>query len=71
MRLLTLAAGSRYAVPSIEARHRNRKKWCPQREQRYGETIQEKAFSTALRTPTPLNSIDLQYGQRVDDMARS
>src|SRR5882762_9565412 len=28
--------------------------------------IQRRAFSTAFRTPTPLKSIDLQYGQRME-----
>jgi hypothetical protein len=56
-------------VPSAAgARHRNRKKWWPQREHRNGHSIQCRAFSTPFRMPTSLNSIDLQYGQCGGDM---
>lgn len=51
------------AVPAKGDRHRNRKKWRPQRAHRNGERIQVSDFSRALRIPTALNSIDLQYGQ--------
>ena len=62
------AARSLQAVPPKGDRHRNRKKWRPQSEHRNGEMIQFSDFSTALRKPTPLNSIDLQYGQCGRDM---
>jgi hypothetical protein len=57
------AAAAAQAVPPTGDRHRNRKKWRPQSEHRNGERIQLSDFSTALREPTPLNSIDLQLGQ--------
>ena len=53
-------------MPSIGARHRNRKKCRPHSEQRYGESSHDKALSMALRTPTPLNSTDLQFGHRAE-----
>jgi hypothetical protein len=52
-----------YAVPATEASHRNKKKCFPQREHRYGETIQLKAPSMEFRIPTPRNTTDLQCGQ--------
>jgi len=59
MKVHTAAKSSRsshcsYAL--LLATNRNRKKWRPQREQRNGKSIQRRALSNALRTPTLLKS---------------
>jgi len=54
-----------YAAPPRVC-HRSRKKWWPQRAHRHGISSQRNALSNPFRTPTPLNSIDLQWGHRVE-----
>lgn len=54
---------------SAEACQRNRKKCRPQREHLQGWRIHRNEFSMEFRTPTLLNSIDLQCGHRVENTA--